>query len=374
MKEPSIILDPFKSNHAATILKEKGLDACLGYVVDVANTQLSARLHIEKIRVAALEEEIAALKATAQVYKTPEILSLVEKLVRSWSSFRDEDLLEVLGKRRMQARKNLEDAISQALSTSATLGRKTVEDLLAFAESRICTHEETHRGGLIWEICNSCGRKWADDEGGKPKFKWPDAIKNARTLLGTSVDTSAEVPDSELTTLTKAIKDLTSKVEHFEDRYVPSAEFLNRWRDPVLKLAEAWNSSISESAVETLKNLETTIAATTSARIERKLKSDLSTSSKVHNNMLLGKVAKISMNQCAHVHGTEAIQRWLYIKDFKMPSPDDSETMVARDQIIHESVKASTGFTHKNAQRQTWDEAIKYVAMKFDRFLQGIPQ
>lgn len=39
---------------------------------------------------------------------------------------------------------------------------------LADIERNTCEHEDTHRGGSIWEICDSCGKKWADDEGGKP--------------------------------------------------------------------------------------------------------------------------------------------------------------------------------------------------------------
>ena len=30
----------------------------------------------------------------------------------------------------------------------------------------VCRHEERHRGGVIWTICDGCGAKWADDEGG----------------------------------------------------------------------------------------------------------------------------------------------------------------------------------------------------------------
>jgi hypothetical protein len=40
-------------------------------------------------------------------------------------------------------------------------------------ELNTCQHEDTHRGGAIWEICDSCGAKWADDKGGKPKWKDP---------------------------------------------------------------------------------------------------------------------------------------------------------------------------------------------------------
>ena len=44
---------------------------------------------------------------------------------------------------------------------------------LALAGKHICPHEERHRGGVIWEFCDNCDAKWADDEGGfKPN---PDA-------------------------------------------------------------------------------------------------------------------------------------------------------------------------------------------------------
>ena len=60
---------------------------------------------------------------------------------------------------------------------------EALENLLRFAECQICYHESTHRGGNIWTICDDCGAKWADDEGGKPKFKEPNEIVNARKAL-----------------------------------------------------------------------------------------------------------------------------------------------------------------------------------------------
>ena len=57
------------------------------------------------------------------------------------------------------------------------------KDLLREIERQTCAHEETHRGGFLWEICDSCGAKWADDEGGKPEFKWPKVVEKARAML-----------------------------------------------------------------------------------------------------------------------------------------------------------------------------------------------
>lgn len=61
--------------------------------------------------------------------------------------------------------------------------KEALENLLRFAECQICYHESTHRGGSIWTICDDCGAKWADDEGGKPEFKEPNEIVNARKAL-----------------------------------------------------------------------------------------------------------------------------------------------------------------------------------------------
>ena len=60
-----------------------------------------------------------------------------------------------------------------------------LESVTQFAYRNICEHEETYRGGAIWEICRACGAKWADDEGGKPEFVEPIEITNALKALAT---------------------------------------------------------------------------------------------------------------------------------------------------------------------------------------------
>jgi len=50
---------------------------------------------------------------------------------------------------------------------------EALEAMLARDQRNTCQHEKTHRGGSIWEICNWCGCKWADDEGGKPDWVEP---------------------------------------------------------------------------------------------------------------------------------------------------------------------------------------------------------
>lgn len=63
--------------------------------------------------------------------------------------------------------------------------REAAETALAFMEARECHHETTHRGGVIWTICDGCGKKWADDEGGFVGYREPEPITALRTALHT---------------------------------------------------------------------------------------------------------------------------------------------------------------------------------------------
>lgn len=60
--------------------------------------------------------------------------------------------------------------------------RETLSRLVDYADRQTCRHEETHRGGYLWTICDQCGCKWADDQGGMPEFKLPIEIIRARAL------------------------------------------------------------------------------------------------------------------------------------------------------------------------------------------------
>ena len=60
---------------------------------------------------------------------------------------------------------------------------KALEALLDRDEQNTCDHQHTHRGGAIWEICDDCGMKWADDQGGKPEWSVPSEWTNARAAL-----------------------------------------------------------------------------------------------------------------------------------------------------------------------------------------------
>lgn len=69
------------------------------------------------------------------------------------------------------------------MSMEMNKAMELLRGLVSEIERQTCEHEETHRGGAIWEICDSCGAKWADDEGGKPEFEWPESVEKAREFL-----------------------------------------------------------------------------------------------------------------------------------------------------------------------------------------------
>lgn len=62
--------------------------------------------------------------------------------------------------------------------------QKAFKELLAHAERSTCNHEEMHRAGTIWTVCDNCSMQWADDRGGPPKpGEWPQWIKDAQDVL-----------------------------------------------------------------------------------------------------------------------------------------------------------------------------------------------
>jgi len=65
------------------------------------------------------------------------------------------------------------DLANAALLAAAPKLLKALQALLARDILNTCQHDSTHRGGVIWEICEGCGAKWSDDRGGKPKWKDP---------------------------------------------------------------------------------------------------------------------------------------------------------------------------------------------------------
>lgn len=66
--------------------------------------------------------------------------------------------------------------------------RTALSALLAHVDRETCTHEETHRGGFLWTICDACGRKWSDDRGGFVPHQDSPAVALARQTLNNSQD------------------------------------------------------------------------------------------------------------------------------------------------------------------------------------------
>jgi hypothetical protein len=61
--------------------------------------------------------------------------------------------------------------------------REALTNLLDRDERNTCQHEDTYRGGMIWEICSACGLKWEDGKGGKPEWVDPPEWVAARAAL-----------------------------------------------------------------------------------------------------------------------------------------------------------------------------------------------
>lgn len=60
-----------------------------------------------------------------------------------------------------------------------------LRDLLDHVDRNTCTHENTHRGGFLWTICDECGQQWADDRGGFVPYVDPEPVAVARAVLST---------------------------------------------------------------------------------------------------------------------------------------------------------------------------------------------
>ena len=101
----------------------------------------------------------------------PEALRLADELDAVPETGADPDLIQEAAAelRRLHAQR---DALLEAL-----------KDMLLRDEKNTCRHEETHRGGAIWEICDSCGSMWADDKGGKPEWGEPKEWTQARAAI-----------------------------------------------------------------------------------------------------------------------------------------------------------------------------------------------
>ncbi len=110
-----------------------------------------------------------------------------------------------------------------------------LHDLVSEVERKTCCHEETHRGGAIWEICDSCGAKWADDEGGKPEFAWPESVDKARAFLATHPAVEQAGGDErKLSDLGNELHNLSCAITHTNEEWAEQISSIARelWKWP----------------------------------------------------------------------------------------------------------------------------------------------
>lgn len=114
--------------------------------------------------------------------------------------------------------------------------------LVSEVERKTCGHEETHRGGAIWEICDSCGAKWADDEGGKPEFAWPESVEKARAFLATHPAVEQACWDErKLSDLGNELHNLSCSIVHENEKLAEQIGGIAR---------ELWNLPQARAALE----------------------------------------------------------------------------------------------------------------------------
>ena len=76
--------------------------------------------------------------------------------------------------------------ISSGVSIKDPLAKEAAESLeyaLNELGKTVCLHEETHRAGAIWTICDQCERKWADDRNPFTPYREPPELTQAYSTL-----------------------------------------------------------------------------------------------------------------------------------------------------------------------------------------------
>lgn len=81
--------------------------------------------------------------------------------------------------------RNRNQAIEMALLIRYERLKDVLENLLNYVVRNTCSHDITRRGGASWTICEGCGKKWYDDEGGFQPYKDPPEIAAAKKALMT---------------------------------------------------------------------------------------------------------------------------------------------------------------------------------------------
>ena len=118
--------------------------------------------------------------------------------VEAWRNLSPQDLRAVTLPTALRNLNGAVDMLADALAIidiltaraeAAEARVKRLEEVLQGAISEydrnVCHHETLVRGGAIWTICQDCGAKWADDEGGFVPYQDPPKISIARAALTT---------------------------------------------------------------------------------------------------------------------------------------------------------------------------------------------
>lgn len=64
------------------------------------------------------------------------------------------------------AKKSVDIKYIKMLEKHLAVVKEIAREAIGLAMREQCNHESRHRGGAIWEICDDCDMKWADDRGG----------------------------------------------------------------------------------------------------------------------------------------------------------------------------------------------------------------
>lgn len=87
-----------------------------------------------------------------------------------------------------------------------------IRALLDHVDRDTCQHDNLKRGGVQWTICEDCGRKWADDQGGFKPYVDPQPVAAARLYLS-AFSTREEAP-AEAGALPEAMRRLAEDAEN----------------------------------------------------------------------------------------------------------------------------------------------------------------
>jgi hypothetical protein len=124
--------------------------------------------------------------------------------------------------------------------------RDALAGLLSRDTRNTCQHENTHRGGVLWTICDDCDAKWADDRGGMPEWKDPPEWVRADEAIAALDAALAAVPAAP--TAASPQPDL---VQQFQDALLmplrPGDEdaALREWQIRVIRAKDALRAALA---------------------------------------------------------------------------------------------------------------------------------